>query len=98
MPDRFPSAPRAPLAVRLGAIAITVVALAVGFRTTVTSFGWVGRVFPGFVLLENGVIASVGLAHWSGSTVPGLYQSEVMAVDGHWVRSTPEVYRLVAEK
>jgi signal transduction histidine kinase len=98
MPDRFPTAPRAPRSVRVGAIVIGALALAIGFRTTITSLAWVGRVFPGFVILDNRVIASVGLAQWSGSSIPGLYQSEVVAVDGRWVRSTPEAYRIVAEK
>src|SRR5205823_3845120 len=40
--------------------------------------------------------ASVGLANWSGTAVPGLYQSEVMAVNGVAVASTRDVYARVA--
>src|SRR2546425_11845717 len=47
------------------------------------------------MLLDNRVVASVGLAHWSGMRVPGLYQSEVVAVDRHPVRSAAEVYARV---
>src|SRR5437870_103764 len=43
------------------------------------------------------VVASVGLAHWSGTRVPGLYQSEVVAVDGRPVRSAAVVYARVRE-
>src|ERR1700675_3898717 len=97
MPEGFPTTPRAPTKVRLGAIAIAVLSLALAVRTTVTSLAWVGRVFPGFVLLDNRVIASVGLAHWSGSAEPGLYQSELLFVDGHRVVSTADAYAAIAK-
>jgi len=97
MPEGFPTTPRASTKVRLGAIAIALLGLALAKRTTVTSLGWVGRVFPGFVLLDNRVIASVGLAHWSGSAEPGLYQSELLSVDGHRVSSTADAYAVIAK-
>jgi signal transduction histidine kinase len=81
--------------VRLSALAVAVAAVLLGARTTATSRGWVGRVFPGFFLLDNRVVASVGLAGWSGSDVPGLYESEVVAVDGTPVASTSDVYTRV---
>jgi signal transduction histidine kinase len=83
--------------VRLGALAIALIGLALATRTTVTSLGWVGRVFPGFVLLDNRVIASVGLAHWSGSAIPGLYQSELLLVNGRRAGSTADAYATVAK-
>jgi len=92
MPETFPSTPRAPRAVRLGAVAIAVAGAALAIRTTITSLEWLDRVFPGFLLLDNRIVASVGLAHWSGSTVAGLYGSEVEAVDGVPVRSARDVY------
>ncbi len=95
MPESFPTTPRAPRAVRLGAIAIGLAAVALATRTTITSSAWVGRSFPGFFLLDNRVVASIGLAHWPGAQVPGLYQSQVVAVDGRPVASAAEVYRLV---
>ncbi|HUE30689.1 MAG TPA: ATP-binding protein [Verrucomicrobiae bacterium] len=74
---------------------IGLAAITVATRTTITSSEWIGRPFPGFVLIDNRVIASVGLAHWSGTFVPGLYQSEVVAVDGQPVGSTAEIYARV---
>jgi signal transduction histidine kinase len=65
-------------------------------RTTLTSTAWVGRPFPGFMVLDNRVIASVGLVGWSGTSVPNLYQSQVVAVDGRSVRSASEVYAYAA--
>jgi len=96
MPESFLTTPRASSAVRLGALAIGLAAIVLATRTTITSSAWVGRVFPGFVLLDNRVIASVGLANWSGTSVPGLYQSRVIAVNGVAVGSAAEAYARVA--
>jgi signal transduction histidine kinase len=96
MPDAFPTTPRAPSAVRLGAAAIALAAAALATHTTVASTAWVGRVFPGFLVLENRVVASAGGAGWSGLAVPGLAWSEVIAVEGRPVGSAAEVYAAVA--
>ena len=96
MPESFPSTPRAPIGVRVGALLIVMIGVALAARTTTTSARWIGRTFPGFVLLDNRVVASVGLAYWSGAAVPGLYQSELVTVNGRSVRSTPEAYAIVA--
>jgi signal transduction histidine kinase len=55
----------------------------------------VGSTFPGFLLLENRVVPSIGLANWSGSVVGDLYQSQVIGVDGRPVSSAAEVYARV---
>jgi signal transduction histidine kinase len=96
MADAFPTTPHASRAVRAGAIAIGLLAILLATRTTITSSAWVGRVFPGFMLLDNRVIASVSLAHWPGASVPELYQSQVEAVNGRMIGSAPEVYAYVA--
>jgi signal transduction histidine kinase len=75
-----------------------VAGIALATQTTLSSLQWVGRVFPGFVLLDNRVIASVGLGHWSGSRVPDLYQSEVLAVDGVPIASTADAYARVESR
>jgi signal transduction histidine kinase len=98
MQETFPTTPRAPSSVRLGAILLGLAAIVLASQTTITSIAWIGRVFPGFVLLDNRVVASIGLAHWSGTAVPGLYQSEVVAVDGEEVASTPDIYARVAAR
>lgn len=87
-----------PMVVRAIALAILVCGLAVAIRTTTTSVAWIGRVFPGFVLLDNQVIASVGLAHWTGTTVPDLFQNELVAIDDRPIASTPEAYAIVSAK
>jgi signal transduction histidine kinase len=96
MADVFPTTPRASSAVRASAVALGLVAVLLATRTTLTSTAWMGRPFPGFMVLDNRVIASVGLVGWSGTSVPDLYQSEIVAVDGRSVRSAPEVYAYAA--
>jgi signal transduction histidine kinase len=92
MRDSFPSTPRASRTVQVVALAVATAGGLLAAHGILVSRGWVGRVFPGFMLLDNRVIASVGLAHWSGTTVPQLYQSVVEAVDGRPVGSTAEIY------
>jgi len=67
-------------------------AMAVGL----SSYAWIDRVFPGFVLLDNRLVASVGLPHWSGAHVADLPWWQVVAVEGVPVDSCDEVYDLVA--
>src|SRR5262245_48124955 len=92
MAATFPTTPTGSRAVRLGAVAIGLAVLLLAARVTSTSRAWVGRVFPGFLVLDNRVIASVGLPGWPGAGVAGLYESEVTAVDGAPVASGAEIY------
>jgi signal transduction histidine kinase len=96
MAETLPTTPTATRAVRLGAIALGLAAVLLAARTTATSRAWVGRVFPGFLLLDNRVVASVGFAGWPGAEVAGLYQSQVVAVGGAPVGSSAEVYASAA--
>ncbi|HJQ84770.1 MAG TPA: ATP-binding protein [Candidatus Binatia bacterium] len=79
-------------------MAIGLLAVVLAARTTLTSRSWIGRVFPGFMVLDNRVVASVGLGHWSGSSVDRLYQSEILAVDGVPVASATDVYTRVGQR
>jgi len=94
-PETFPSTPRASRGVRIAVVLLGVAGIALATQTTLSSLQWIGRVFPGFVLLDNRVIASVGLGHWTGSRVPGLYQSEVLAMDGVPIAASADVYARV---
>jgi signal transduction histidine kinase len=95
MAETFPPTPRARTLVRLAAIAIGLAAVALACRVTITSSAWLGRNFPGFMVLDNGVVASVGAPEWSTVGGPDLYQSQVVAVDGRPVRSTRKLYAYV---
>ncbi len=46
------------------------------------AWSWVDEPFPGFLVLENRVVASVGLAHWPATSGGEIYQHEILAVDG----------------
>src|SRR5881628_2487576 len=95
MAESFPTTPRAPNEIRAAALLLGLTVIVLATRTTITSSDWIGRPFPGFVLIDNRVIASIGLAHWSGTAVPELYQSEVVAVEGQVVQSTADIYARV---
>ncbi len=74
------------------ALLVVVLVAAVGVRG---SERWVGTTYPGFLVLDNGVVASAGLAHWPDAK--SVYQHEVVAVDGVAVRGGPAVRAAVAE-
>jgi signal transduction histidine kinase len=95
MSQEFPATARASRRVRLTAIAVGALAVLLATTTVVTSVRWVGRPFPGFMLLDNRVIASIGLAHWPIALHPDLYQSQVVAVQGEPVDSAARVYAVV---
>ena len=98
MDETFPSAPRAPIGIRVLALSIGLIGLLVAARTTAQSLRWVDRPFPGFFVLVTRVVPSIGLGHWSGSSVQGLYQSQVTAVDGRPVSTADDVYDYVLTK
>lgn len=72
----------------LTALAVTLVGLA-------SSGAMIGRTFPGFLLMDNRVVPSVTLGHWSGAASASLLQAEVIAVDGEPVLTAEAIYRAV---
>ncbi|MEX2207625.1 MAG: ATP-binding protein [Myxococcota bacterium] len=58
---------------------------------TVEAFRWHERLFPGFLVLRNGVVASAGLTHWPATASGEIYGYEVTAVDGVPVRGGAEI-------
>ncbi len=81
---------RAALAATAGmALAVTAV---VGLATA----AWIGKPFPGFFVLPNRVIPSVGATVWSGTRDGAVFQSVIVAVDGKAVDGNAETYRRVA--
>jgi hypothetical protein len=78
-------------AAALAAVAVTAV---VGMAT----HSWIGQTFPGFFVLSNRVVASVGRLEWSGSRDGTLYQSEILEVDGERVAGSADVYDKAARR
>ncbi len=58
--------------------------------------GWVGRNFPGFLLLGNRVVASAGVDHWPATRGGEIYQHEVLELEGEPVTSSASIYERVA--
>jgi signal transduction histidine kinase len=56
--------------------------LLVAAAVCLSALHWVGGTFPGFLVLENRVIASAGLAHWPAAQSGEIYQHEVLSVNG----------------
>lgn len=79
----------------LGLAALTAVAATAVIGTATR--GWIGTTFPGFFLLSNRVIPSVGLSGWSGTRDGAVYQRTVVAMDGAPVANVNDVYRRVAD-
>jgi signal transduction histidine kinase len=77
-------------------VAIGLLGIVVATRTTLTSAAWVGRTFPGFLIMPSRLVPSIGLGHWTGSTTADLYQSQVLAVDGVAVSTADEAYARAA--
>ena len=81
---------------RLGSAALVgLLAVGLALTTCVTSSRWVGAAFPGFLILDNNVVASISLPHWSVASHRDLYQHTVMTVDGQPVHTSSDVYTTV---
>jgi len=96
MAQGFPSGPRVSRRVRIAAALIGVSYLAIATHAVVLSLSaWRDRVFPGFMVLDNRVVPSIGLFNWSGTGIDGLKQSQVVAVDGVPMPTAAAVYEAV---
>jgi signal transduction histidine kinase len=71
------------------------VVLALAVTCGLTSYRWVGTTFPGFFVMPNRVVPSVGLLHWTGVRAGGFFQHAVLTVDGAPVSSAEEIYARV---
>ncbi|HYR96609.1 MAG TPA: hypothetical protein VEM57_07715 [Candidatus Binatus sp.] len=60
------------------------------------ALAWVDRPFPGFLILENGIIVSIGRAEWANARYRSLPFARVLAVDGHPVAGGREVQAYVS--
>lgn len=63
-----------------------------------SSRAWIGATVPGFLLLPNRVVASIGLPTAGGSAETATFQHLVVAVDGHIVATTADVYQYVQSR
>jgi len=61
----------------------------------VRSWGWLGATFPGFLLMDNAIVPTVSGINWPRDKAE-LFHSQIVAVDGTPVRTSGDVYGLVA--
>ena len=83
---------------KLSAFALAVIIVNLALACVIGSSRLINEPFPGFLVLENRVIASVSLPHWpiaAHETPP--YQHVVTAVNGQPVATGEDVYNLVAQ-
>lgn len=66
--------------------------LAVAILGLAGSVGWIGKSFPGFLVLENRVVASAGLARWPAVADGTIYQTEVVAIDGKRIDAARDIH------
>jgi hypothetical protein len=76
-------------AAALAAVAVTAV-------MGMTTRGWIGTTFPGFFVLSNRVVASVGRPDWSASADGRLYQGAIVAVEDRRIYGNAEIYDAAA--
>jgi diguanylate cyclase (GGDEF)-like protein len=76
-------------------LASALLIVGVALAATWTASGWVGKPFPGFLVLGNGVIASAGLSHWPATADGDIYQHEILSVDGAAFEGATELARYV---
>ena len=74
-------------------IAVLAVTMMIGIAAT----DWIHKPFPGFFVLANRVIPSVGLPSWSGSRDGSLYQRTVVTIEGQPIAEAADVYRYVEQ-
>jgi len=53
------------------------------------SLAWIGKSFPGFLVMGNRVVASVALPDWPDPST--IFQHEVIAVDGRAMPPSAEI-------
>jgi len=73
--------------VATGALLCGTLLLVVGINST----RWIGRTFPGFLVMANRVVASVSLPDWLDVDSASVFQHQILAVDGVAVESAAEV-------
>jgi len=76
-------------------IATALVLLSVGAIGAAGAAAQLGEPFPGFLVMRNRVVASVGLSFWPATQGSEIYQQQVVAIDGRPVTSAEEIQEAV---
>lgn len=57
---------------------------------------WPGRAFPGFFVMRDSVVPTVGVASWTGLAAGVPFHGRVVAIDGRALEQTSEIYEHAA--
>ena len=74
---------------------LAVVCVGIFLTCLLTSMTWIGKPFPGFLLMKNRVVPAAGLPHWSGLQAGEIFMCELTAVEGRPVSSSEELREFV---
>jgi hypothetical protein len=69
--------------------------LAVGITAGIGAAGRLGEPFPGFLVLENRVVPSVGLSLWPATAGGEIFQHEIVSIGGRPVATADEITTIV---
>jgi signal transduction histidine kinase len=78
-----------------------ILAIPVATICSIRSLDWLResrRAFPGFFVMDNGIVPTVGLPRWTGMAGGMPFTARILAVDGQPVRSSAEIYARVASR
>jgi signal transduction histidine kinase len=92
VPLATPEAGAAWMRGRWPALVAAVVCFPLAVIAIVGTLHWPGHTFPGFFVLGNGVVPTVGLYGWTGMQSGVPFHARVIAVDGNPVRTSAEIY------
>jgi hypothetical protein len=76
-------------------IATAILLLSVGAIGTLGATAQLGESFPGFLMMRNRVVASVGLAFWPATQGSEIFQHQIVSVDGRLVTDASQVHDAV---
>jgi len=69
--------------------------LAVFVPCTINGLGWIGRPFPGFLVLQNGIVVSMGRSDWAGLGRRRTQWTRLLAVDDQPVGSGRDLHQVL---
>jgi len=81
---------------RWPAVLTAVVAIPLTAFCIASTLYWPGRPFPGFFVMGNAVIPTVGLSEWTGPRAGIPFHAQVVAADRNPVRTSADLYAYVA--
>ncbi len=76
-------------------LVVLLAVLAIFVPCTINAVDWIGRPFPGFLVLQNGIVVSMGRSDWAGLGRRRTHWTRLLAVDGQPVGSGPELHQIL---